>query len=285
MTELVLNPVTRQQLADFTATPSHAVILVGPTGSGKNTLAIKLAEAILGLKAGSFQDHPYQIVIASEDGKAIGIEAVRELEHFLSLKVPGRSTYDRAIIIDNAQLLTTEAQNALLKTLEEPPQGTFLVLTATSDQALLPTIRSRAQSISVKRPNSDNITDYFQAKNFDNTAIKQAYAVSGGLTGLMQALLEQTDHPLIQATEKARQLLSQSAYERLLMVDELSKQRQLALDTTFILQQMAHVSLQRASGDAAKKWQAVLGASYQASEALSANAQPKLALTKLMLSF
>lgn len=285
MTDLILNSVTRQQLADFTSTPSHAVILVGPAGSGKNTLAINLAEAILELKAGSFQDYPYQTIIASEDGKAISIEAVRQLEHFLSLKVPGQSAYDRAIIIDNAQLLTTEAQNALLKTLEEPPQGTLLVLTATSDQALLPTIRSRTQLVSVKRPDLIDINDYFQAKNFDNTAIKQAYAVSGGLIGLMQALLEQTDHPLMQATERARQLLSQSAYERLLIVDELSKQRTLALDTTFILQQMAHVSLQKATGATAAKWQAVLNASYQAAEALTANAQPKLALTKLMLSF
>jgi hypothetical protein len=101
----------------------------------------------------------------------------------------------------------------------------------------------------------------------------------------MSALLEQTEHPLLFATQQARQLLSQSAYERLLSVDELSKQRQLALDTMFILQQMAHVSLQSAAGETADKWQAVQAASYQAAEALAASAQPKLALANLMLSF
>lgn len=285
MKDLVIHSVTRRQLEDFAASPSHAVMLVGPSGSGKHTLANNLSETILNLSPGTLPDYPYQMTIASDEGKAIGIEAVRELEHFLSLKVPGRAAYDRAVIIDNAQLLTTEAQNALLKTLEEPPRGTLIVLTANTGQALLPTIRSRAQSISVKRPEPAATAAYFQARDFDKELITQAYAISGGLTGLMHALLEQTDHPLMLATQQARQLLSQPVYERLLSVDELSKQRALALDVIFILQQMAHISLQKATGEAAAKWQAVLDASYQASKALTANAQSKLALTNLMLSF
>ena len=108
---------------------------------------------------------------------------------------------------------------------------------------------------------------------------------SGGLPGLMSALLGQEEHPLLLATQRARQLLSQSAYERLLAVDDLAKQRPLALDVAFIFQQMAHVSLQTATGEAAAKWQAILKAGYQAAEALNVSAQPKLALTNLMLSF
>ncbi|HMH31324.1 MAG TPA: hypothetical protein VK534_02505, partial [Methylomirabilota bacterium] len=150
-------------------------------------------------------------------------------------------------------------------------------------QSLLPTIRSRAQSIPVNKPNRDTLTDYF-GKDFGSGQVKQAYAISGGLPGLMNALLSEEDHPLVLATEKARQVLSSNAYERLLMVDELAKQKALAADTTFILQQMAHVSLQTVTGPAATKWQTVLAASYKASEALANSAQPKLTLTNLMLS-
>lgn len=284
MKELVLHSTTAKQMTDFMGAPSHAVLLVGPAGSGKMTLATKLSETILNLPVHGLADYPYKTVVVSEDGKAIGIEAVRELEHFLSLKVPSRAIHNRVVIIQDAHLLSTEAQNALLKTLEEPPEGTLVMLTANSEQALLPTIRSRAQTISVKRPEQASTEAYFQARNFDDKAIKQAYAISGGLTGLMCALLEQTEHPLLLATERARQLLSQSTFERLLAVDELSKQRPLALDTLFILQQMAHVSLQSATGDAATKWLAVQEASYQAVEALTTNAQPKLVMLNLMLS-
>jgi DNA polymerase-3 subunit delta' len=282
--ELVLNPLTRQQLEAFTAQPSHALMLVGPTGSGKHTLAAALAETVLNIPKGGFTDHPYALLIAPEDGKAIGIEAARQLEQFLSLKVPGKNTYDRVIIVEDAHLLTIEAQNALLKRLEEPPEGTVLILTVSHEQTVLPTIRSRAQSIPVGRLDRDSLESYFADQNFDEAAIKKAYAISGGLPGLMHALLHESDHPLVAATEKARELLSGSSYERLTMVDELAKQKALAFDITVILQQMARLSLQTASGQTSQKWQRVLTASYEAGEALAGNAQPKLVLTKLMVS-
>jgi hypothetical protein len=283
MKDLLVHPQTRQQLDNFAAEPPHAMLLTGPTGSGKRALAIGLSEAVLGLAPQGLANYPYKMVITSDEGKAIGIEAVRELEHFLSLKVPGQAAHNRAVIIEDAQLLTTEAQNAILKTLEEPPQGAFVIMSANNAQALLPTIRSRAQSLAVKQPGRKATENYFKAKGFDDRSVSQAYAISGGLPGLVYALLNETDHPLLLATQTARQLLSRPAYERLLLVDDLSKQRSLALDTVFILQQMAHVSLQTATGPAAAKWQVVLTEAYKAAEALSGSAQPKLALTSLML--
>jgi len=108
--------------------------------------------------------------------------------------------------------------------------------------------------------------------------------MSGGLPGLMSALLENEEHSLLLATETARRLLVQSPYERLLEVDELAKQRTLLSDTLFILQRMAHISLQSATPATAKRWQNVLSASYSASEALEQSAQPKLVLSTLMVS-
>lgn len=285
MKDLLLHNGTRRELDVLVKAPAHAVLLVAPAGSGKRTLAVRLSEIILGLPAGGFANYPYKMLATDEEGKAIGIDTVRDIERFLSLKVPVNKSHNRAVIIENAHLLSLEAQNALLKTLEEPPAATFIILTSDSEQSLLPTIRSRARTVTVKRPGQAAIDKYFQAKGATEQAVRQAYAISGGLPGLMQALLGQTDHPLMKATEYARRLLSQSTYERLLSVDELSKQKQLALDTVFILHQMARVSLRTATGPAAGKWQKILTASYQAAEALAGSAQPKLVLTNLMLSF
>lgn len=276
---LVTHPVTERQLAAFRQAPSHAVILSGPTGSGKLSLAKQLAENILDLSADSLDNYAYKSLIRPAEGKAIGIEPIRELEHFLSLKVPGQKQLNRVVIIEDSHLLTVEAQNALLKTLEEPPEGTIIILTANRQDALLPTIRSRTTSINVRHPEKAALAAHF-AQAVD---LEKVYAVSGGLPGLMSALLADDEHPLRGATEKARELLSKSTYERLLTVDELSKQRQAALNVLFILQNMAHVSLQLAAGVKSKRWQAILKAAYDAQTALEHNAQPKLALTNLML--
>lgn len=284
MKQLVLSPHTRDQIEAFTAKPAHALLLTGPTGSGKYSLARLLAEEVLRLQEGGFETYPYGLRIRSEDGKAIGIESARQLEQFLSLKVPGAEAYDRAVIIEDAHLLTTEAQNALLKTLEEPPEGTLLILTATHEQAVLPTIRSRTQLIPVGKMERSALEEHFIAQGFKAEAIQKTYAVSGGLPGLMYALLHDAEHPLAIATERARQLLSGTAFERLMVVDDLAKQKALAIDVMAIMQQMARLSLQTATGTAAQRWQSVLSASYEAGEALLANAQPKLVLTKLMLN-
>lgn len=284
MSQPVLHPATARQFQAFVAQPSHAVTLVGPTGSGKHTVATALVEAILDLETGSFASYAYGRTVTPVDAKAIGIEPIRELEHFLSLKVPGVAGFNRAVIIEDAHKLTTEAQNALLKTLEEPPEGTLIVLTASHAQSLLPTIRSRTQTITIKTPNLDSIQDYFVARGHKSQAVAQTYALSGGLMGLMTALLEDADHPLKAATETARQLLGATTYDRLLLVDQLSKQKDLAQNVLFIIGQMAHVSLRSATGPSAKKWQSILESSYAATELLAQSAQPKLVLTNLMLT-
>lgn len=73
------------------------------------------------------------------------IEEIRQLRRRLSLKVPAGAT--RGVLIEEAQLLTTEAGNALLKTLEEPPGNTLIVLLAPNVQVVLPTIASRCLNL------------------------------------------------------------------------------------------------------------------------------------------
>lgn len=283
MTQPVTHDLTNRQLEAFKSRPSHALIAVGPTGIGKLTLALKLAEELLELKESGFAEHAYTAHIAPIEGKAIGIDQVRQIEKFLSLKVPSSKALSRALIIEDGHLMSQEAQNALLKSLEEPPLGTIIIITANQPQALLPTIRSRAQIVNVKAPAEAALREYFTAEGLSESEISRVYKISGGLPGLMNAMLRHQDHPLNEATDLARRLLGQSTYERLLGVDVLSKQKTLALDVLFILGQMARISLRTATGSASSRWRRVLETSYRTTESLQNSAQPKLALTKLML--
>jgi len=84
---------------------------------------------------------PDVLILKSDEGKAVGIDRIRELSRELSLK-PAQQKQKFAVLLE-AQHLTTAAQNALLKTLEEPPAHSQIVLTSPTPEALLPTIVSR----------------------------------------------------------------------------------------------------------------------------------------------
>ena len=289
MAELVLHPLSRRQLEAFVSRPSHALVLLGPEGMGKTATSRWLAAQLLGLSETALETYPYLKIVVSED-KSISIEAIRELLQFTKLKVTGGRP--RIVIIEQAHTMTGEAQNALLKLLEEPPAGTILILMAASIELLLPTIRSRAQAIRLQAPARSDLDDYFTSQGYAAPKIRQAYFLSGGLPGLMTALLAGDDeHPLVAAIQQARELLQASTFERLALVDSLAKQRPECARLLFVLQQMAHAALEQAAGKpdnqsdrSIARWQHVLRAAYEAEDSLLTNAQPKLLLTNLMLS-
>ena len=76
---------------------------------------------------------------------SLGIEGIREIKRLAQLG----SMTKRAILVNNAHQMTIEAQNAFLKTLEEPPGNTIVILSAQNEGALLPTIRSRCTTINI----------------------------------------------------------------------------------------------------------------------------------------
>ena len=138
----------------------HAYLFIGPEGIGKRTLALALAQTIhcaelesdfcgrcsacRAIQTGNHAD--VRVLEPLLNKKDISIQQVRELEKMLSLR--SFSGRQKIAIIDPATLMNWAAQNALLKTLEEPPQGCILILIASNAGGLLPTVRSRAFALS-----------------------------------------------------------------------------------------------------------------------------------------
>ena len=192
------------------------------------------------------------------------------------------------MLIEHAERMTIEAQNAYLKLLEEPPADTCMILTVDTPQALLPTIRSRAPAIAVTAPDETALRVHFSSLGKKEAAISQAFLLSGGLPGLMHALLhDDQDHPLSQGVTSAKAILQKSLFERLAMVESLSKKKDDATHTMVAMQHIAQTCLDQAAvkQDAAKikQWHHILKVSTHALDALRQNANPKLTLSHLML--
>ncbi len=286
MSSLLLHPATRRTAERYLEHPSHALVVAGPRGIGKESLAVYMAAGIVSVDSAAFASYPYKTIMRSIDDTAISIDQVRELQQFLALKIPGDKPIARVVMIVDAHLLSVEAQNALLKLLEEPPLDTVFILTVAHMEMLLPTIRSRVSVLQVSPPPLDELQEWYKARGYAAKAIERGLMITGGLPGLTTALLaEDTKHPLYEATETARAILQRKGYERLLLVDSLSKQKQQTKDVLFVLAQMARMALLRdkGTGQDNERWTRILKTCFTATEQMQRNVQPKLVLTHLML--
>ncbi len=286
---LLFNRSTENKIAQFLSNPSHALLITGPDSGGKTTVLNSIAAKLLDLAEDSLKNSPNVLFVGpEEDKKGISIDAVHKINHFLSLAIPNPSKngIKRLVIIDDANKLSLDAQNALLKNLEEPPKDTVFLLSARNHIELLPTIISRLTVIKLTNPPKKELKQFLinEFKISDATAEK-AINMSGGIVGLSIAIcLNTADHNLIKASETARTLLSGKRYTKVALINKLTKNLDLTKDTLYILQQMASQSLESSKNEAqAKKWQDILTSTYKAERQIDKNNNLRLTLTSLML--
>ncbi|PYQ07961.1 MAG: DNA polymerase III subunit delta' [Acidobacteria bacterium] len=175
-----------------------ALLFSGPSGVGKKTLALAVGRALLcegddgdacdGCAACSRAArglHPDAILV-EPDGASIKIEQVRDaVREIAGRPFEGRA---RAFVFDEAHLVTEQAQNALLKSLEEPPATSHVFLVTASPQALLPTIRSRCQTLRFSPlPQSLLETHLRETSGLSPDEARLRAALSGGSLGVALA--------------------------------------------------------------------------------------------------
>lgn len=169
----------------------HSYIFAGPEGIGKKLFAMNFAKMLLCLSDNkpcnncksciSFDggNHTDFMLINAEDGKSIKIEQIRVMQEKIVEKpiLSARKVY----IINDAELMTKEAQNCLLKTLEEPPEYVIIILIVSNESKLLNTVKSRCVKIEFSKLSNEEINNYL---------------LENGLDKLSDAMLEQCNGSL-----------------------------------------------------------------------------------------
>lgn len=161
-------------------TLSHAHLIAGEDGIGKSNLANILAKLILN---GNLNREYVDIVNYKSNKSSFGVDEVRNIINEV-YKKPFEGE-KKVIIIYEGNKLTIQAQNALLKTIEEPPEGVHIILLCESLELILDTIKSRCEIYKLTPLTKKELYDYIIMKefNYNENEIKAAIAFSEGIPG------------------------------------------------------------------------------------------------------
>lgn len=167
---------------------SHAHIFLGEDGIGKSVIAKNIAIKLIG--ESEYKDYVDIVHFRSEKNKAsIGVNAIRELIEEINKK-PYQSD-KKVVIIHEGHKMTIQAQNALLKTIEEPPKNVFVFILCENIENILDTIKSRCQIHKFNTLSEDDMRTYLQVNypelNEDNIALLLSF--SSGIPGKAEFLM------------------------------------------------------------------------------------------------
>ena len=219
----------------------HAYLFAGAAGIGRRTLALRFAQAIncptppspgqpcrrcrtcQQIERGQHSD--LSIVQSERPGANLKVDQIRELQHSLSLS-PYEAAYRVALLL-RFQEANPNAQNALLKTLEEAPTKVILLLTADSAESLLPTIASRCEVLRLRPLSPALLEGELKRRGLEDGEAHLLAHLSGGRLGQALHLHEDTDLMEKRAglADDLFKLLASSRRERFAYAEPLAKEK------------------------------------------------------------
>ncbi len=271
---LLISIKTLEQINNYLSLPSQALLLEGDKHLGKTSMLRHIANNL------SIDSALELYEIGLEDG-AIKLEEIKNLKNFTKLQVSDDAI--RVITIVDADRMTHETQNSLLKLLEEPPKRTYFLLSSSDTSGLLQTILSRVQRIRVLPPLKDEFVEYFVKQGLSKNSAEKDYMRSGGRAGLV---IEVDDTLSTEGMNIAKELLSTEPGKRLFKVDGLLKNDALLGSTLESLERILQIGFKTsaAKGQDISSWVKRLSAIEQAQTELSYGVSKRTSVAKLLVN-
>lgn len=212
---LLLHPLAEHTVKQLTNELPQGLLLTGVPGVGLATIARMLASDALEV----FVSPKNKDGEIDQANGTISIDETRKIYEMTRSK----SLHDRVVIIDDLDRMTLPAQNAFLKLLEEPPAGVHFIATTHSVNTLLPTIRSRVQTIHIPQISAEQSRGQIDSININSNEQSQLLFMAVGRPAEMQRLLSDTSYRRKeqQKFSAAKTFVGGSSYQKLLVIQSI----------------------------------------------------------------
>lgn len=190
-----------KQAVDLNKT-SHSYLFLGISGIGKKMIAKEFAKMILCESSEKYcnqcksciefdSNNNPDFFLIEPDGTSIKIDQIRQMQKKI-IEAPIISN-NKVYIIDDADLMTTEAQNCLLKTLEEPPESVTIILIGSKENSFLSTIKSRCTIIKFQPIENEQIKEYLRKKYNEEDIPEEMLNIYEGSIGKAEDLKDKKE--------------------------------------------------------------------------------------------
>lgn len=262
----------------------HAYLFVGPEHVGKMRVAKWMAEAV-GAREVITLSLEQTLVSKKDKRREIPIDDIRELKRRMAF-APAGNTY-RLAIIDEAEKMSEEASNAFLKLLEEPGSQTLFILISHHPDMMLPTIRSRTQTIAFSSvPNAD-LEEFLVRRNVSGDDRADMLMIAAGKPGLLVRAVDDAsffDDERTLAKEVRNMLVTADLPAALRLSDRGASDTELRTRVVFYIIEELRLRMRAASVDIASQYAWRIRRALRVSAIIeTVNVNPRLALDTLML--
>lgn len=272
LNDLILNEKTLGQIKSYLERPSHALLLAGPIGVGLGTIAKSIASQLAPQRNVTITPQIHD----KQKTKIINIDDVHEIGKLVAL----REKDAFAIIIDDAEMMHDQAQQAFLKMLEEPIESIFYIMTTHNQAKLRQTILSRLQTIAVIPPKRKQ-TDVL-LPDLDREKATKIKFLANQKPAEIKRLIDDEEYFNAKSLyiEKAKAFLQSETYERLIMISDFKDRT----DAKHLCVSIAHILLLVVSGANSAKIAKQLDLISQSIDNISQNGNVRVQLLNLALN-
>lgn len=270
MNELLINDKTQALINSFLSKPSSALIIEGSEDSGAYAISTTITESLLGKS-----NINNILLVQANDGNSIGVEKIRELKRSLTTAAGDGTFVARVAVVQHAEKMTLEAQNSLLKLLEEPAKGTLVMLLAERSAMLLETVRSRCQIIKVLPITKQQALDYAKEHTVSSEVVQRAFLISSGNALLFLDVVQNKDSKTSESIALAKNFIAAKPFDRLKQQKELTEGSGLE-QLLKAISLVAEAGLHGASPANRQRWKDILVVARHCETMLKKSTSPKL---------